>query len=99
MKLLFDQNLSPRLPRLLADLYPDSAHIRELGMRDATDTQIWVRIYLTNQAPERMICQGVLPGAKGVSNGTLQRGQASCGIYLSVWARSASHVDVNSLPR
>jgi predicted nuclease of predicted toxin-antitoxin system len=41
MKLLFDQNLSPRLPRLLADLYPDSAHIRELGMRDATDTQIW----------------------------------------------------------
>ena len=41
MKLLFDQNLSPRLPRLLADLYPDRAHIRELGMRDATDTQVW----------------------------------------------------------
>ena len=40
MKLLFDQNLSPRLPQLLADLYPDSAHIRELGMRDATDTEI-----------------------------------------------------------
>jgi predicted nuclease of predicted toxin-antitoxin system len=41
MKLLFDQNLSPQLPRLFADLYPDSAHIRDLGMRDATDTQIW----------------------------------------------------------
>lgn len=41
MKLLFDQNLSPRLPRLLADLYPDSEHIRELGMREATDTQVW----------------------------------------------------------
>ncbi len=41
MKLLFDQNLSPRLPSLLVDLYPDSAHIRELGMREATDTQIW----------------------------------------------------------
>lgn len=41
MKLLFDQNLSPRLPRLLADIFPDSAHIRELGMRDATDTVIW----------------------------------------------------------
>jgi predicted nuclease of predicted toxin-antitoxin system len=41
MKLLFDQNLSPRLPGLLADLYPDSAHIRELGMRDSTDTEIW----------------------------------------------------------
>ncbi len=24
MKLLFDQNLSPRLPRLLADIFPDS---------------------------------------------------------------------------
>lgn len=41
MKLLFDQNLSPRLPRLLVDLYPDSVHIREIGLRDATDTQIW----------------------------------------------------------
>jgi len=41
MKLLFDQNLSPRLPRLLADIFPDSAHIRELGMRDAADTIIW----------------------------------------------------------
>lgn len=41
MKLLFDQNLSPRLPSFLADLYPDSAHVRDLGMRDATDTVIW----------------------------------------------------------
>lgn len=41
MKLLFDQNLSPRLPKLLADIFPDSAHIREFGMREATDTQIW----------------------------------------------------------
>jgi len=42
MKLLFDQNLSPRLPRLLSDLYPDSAHVREVGLRDATDTVIWI---------------------------------------------------------
>ena len=41
MKLPFDQNLSPRLRHLLADLYPDSAHIRDLGMRDSTDTEIW----------------------------------------------------------
>lgn len=26
---------------LLVDLYPDSAHVRELGMRDSTDTEIW----------------------------------------------------------
>jgi predicted nuclease of predicted toxin-antitoxin system len=41
MKLLFDQNLSPRLSRILADLYPDSLHVREIGMREATDTAIW----------------------------------------------------------
>jgi len=41
MKFLFDQNLSPRLPRLLADIYPESLHVREIGMREATDTEIW----------------------------------------------------------
>jgi predicted nuclease of predicted toxin-antitoxin system len=41
MKLLFDQNLSPRLPRLLADIYPDSVHVREIGLRDANDSTIW----------------------------------------------------------
>jgi len=41
MKFLFDQNLSPRLPRLLSDLYPDSVHIRDIGLRDETDTVIW----------------------------------------------------------
>ncbi|RKZ92241.1 MAG: hypothetical protein DRR19_04855 [Candidatus Parabeggiatoa sp. nov. 1] len=41
MKLLFDQNLPPRLPRLLADIYPDSIHVREIGFREATDTEIW----------------------------------------------------------
>ena len=41
MKLLFDQNLSPRLPRLLADIYPKSVHIRDIGLRDAIDAEIW----------------------------------------------------------
>jgi predicted nuclease of predicted toxin-antitoxin system len=41
MKLLFDQNLPPRLPRTLADIYPESVHVREIGMRDAADTEIW----------------------------------------------------------
>jgi predicted nuclease of predicted toxin-antitoxin system len=41
MKLLFDQNVSPRLARLLADIYPDSLHIREVGLRDAGDAEIW----------------------------------------------------------
>jgi predicted nuclease of predicted toxin-antitoxin system len=41
MKLLFDQNLSPRLPRLLSDIYADTAHVREIGLRDASDIVIW----------------------------------------------------------
>lgn len=41
MKLLFDQNLSPRLPRLLADIYAESTHVREVGLRDADDLIIW----------------------------------------------------------
>ena len=41
MKLLFDQNLSPRLCRLLSDIYPGSVHVRDLGLRDADDVTIW----------------------------------------------------------
>ena len=41
MKLLFDQNLSPHLPSLLADIYAESIHVREVGMRDADDSAIW----------------------------------------------------------
>ena len=32
LKLLFDQNLAPRLARSLADLYANSAHVRELEL-------------------------------------------------------------------
>ncbi len=41
MKLLFDQNLSPRLPPLLADVFPQSVHVREVGLRDVGDSEIW----------------------------------------------------------
>ena len=41
MKLLFDQNLSPRLARRLADIYVDSVHVRDIGLRDADDSAIW----------------------------------------------------------
>lgn len=41
MKLLFDQNLSPQLPRRLADLYPGSDHVFELGLGEADDIEVW----------------------------------------------------------
>ena len=41
MKLLFDENLSPRLPRLLADLFPNSLHVRDVGMKATDDPIVW----------------------------------------------------------
>ncbi len=41
MKLLFDENLSPRLCRLLGDVYPGSTHVRDIGLRGAQDERIW----------------------------------------------------------
>jgi predicted nuclease of predicted toxin-antitoxin system len=41
VKLLFDENLSPRLVGDLAPHWPDSTHIELLGMRGASDAAIW----------------------------------------------------------
>ena len=41
MKLLFDENLSPKLPRLVAATFPGSQHVRELGLKGQTDEEIW----------------------------------------------------------
>ncbi len=41
MKLLFDQNLSFKLCRQLADVFPNSSQVRLLGMEEATDPVIW----------------------------------------------------------
>ncbi len=41
MKLLFDQNLSPRLVDRLADIYPNSNHLYNLGLDTAEDSIVW----------------------------------------------------------
>ena len=41
MKLLFDQNLSHRLVGLLEDLFPNSIHVRQIGLHEADDLTIW----------------------------------------------------------
>jgi predicted nuclease of predicted toxin-antitoxin system len=41
MKLLFDQNLSPRLPQMLAVEFPGSAHVREFGLARGADPVVW----------------------------------------------------------
>ena len=41
MRLLFDENLSPELPRLLACEFSNSSHVRDLGLVGADDSVIW----------------------------------------------------------
>ena len=41
MKLLFDENLSPKLPGLMAPLFPGSRHVRECGMLGQPDEDVW----------------------------------------------------------
>jgi len=41
VKLLFDQNLSHHLVRQLADCYPESTHVRDVGLRRADDEAVW----------------------------------------------------------
>lgn len=41
MRLLFDENLSFRLVRALAEPFPGSAHVREVGLLGAPDEEIW----------------------------------------------------------
>ena len=37
MKLLFDENLPPKLPNRLDDLFPNSLHVRDVGMKATID--------------------------------------------------------------
>jgi len=41
VKLLFEQNLSPRLPARLADRFPGSDHVDPLGLAAVDDAEVW----------------------------------------------------------
>jgi predicted nuclease of predicted toxin-antitoxin system len=41
LKLLFDENLSFRLPKSACPPWPDSVHVRDVGLEAATDSQVW----------------------------------------------------------
>jgi len=41
MKLLFDQNISFRISRILSDHFPEAKQVRELQLEDCTDSEIW----------------------------------------------------------
>lgn len=41
MTLLLDQNLSYRLVAALHKEFPGSQHVRDVGLKDATDEAVW----------------------------------------------------------
>ncbi len=41
MRLLIDQNLSPKLVTRLDNLFPDSIHAQNVGLDTAADTKLW----------------------------------------------------------
>jgi predicted nuclease of predicted toxin-antitoxin system len=41
VKLLFDENLSHKLARHLSDIFPDSIHVRNIGLKAADDPLVW----------------------------------------------------------
>jgi len=42
LKLLFDENLSPRLALAVSDIFPGSRHIEDCGLLAATDEEVWL---------------------------------------------------------
>ena len=41
MKLLFDQNISHRILPNIQDIFPNAKQVRELGLENLTDKEIW----------------------------------------------------------
>lgn len=41
MKLLFDQNISIRLLKLISDAFPEAKQVKEVGLENCSDSEIW----------------------------------------------------------
>ena len=69
MRLLFDQNLSPRLTELLSDIYPDSTHVQTVELDRAGDDEVWnyahqnrlILVTKDTDFHERSVIQGAPP--------------------------------------
>jgi predicted nuclease of predicted toxin-antitoxin system len=83
VKLLFDQNLSPRLAQALGDLYPGSIHVQDLHLDRAPDDLLWdvaLResfVIVTRDADfaDRSLLAGRLPKVVWVRVGNCTTGQ------------------------
>ena len=51
VRLLLDENLSERLLPMILDRFPDSSHVRLLGLGGAEDLVIWEKARLQGDLP------------------------------------------------
>lgn len=41
MRLLFDQNISYRITKIISKTFPEAKHVSQVGLQDSTDMGIW----------------------------------------------------------
>jgi predicted nuclease of predicted toxin-antitoxin system len=85
MKLLFDQNLSPKLVKRLTDLFPDSSHVQSEGLDCASDDQVWEHARLKGFA--------VVSKDADYNNLSVVRGSPPKVIWLVLGNCSTAHVE------
>ena len=81
MRLLFDQNLSPRLIDLLSDVYPGCAHVQSANLDRAPDEAVWnyakeqgfIIVTQDTDFHERSVLAGAPPKSSGYAGETVPR--------------------------
>jgi predicted nuclease of predicted toxin-antitoxin system len=91
VKLLLDENLSPRLVASIGDQYPGSAHVEDCGLLAASDEQVW-RFALENgltiltkdsDFSERSVLDGCPPKVIWLRIGNCKTAQAGLALRSS----------------
>lgn len=85
MKLLFDQNLSPKLVNRLADLFPNSSQVQSLGLDSADDDQVWEHARLNGFA--------IVTKDEDYNNLSVIRGSPPKVIWLQLGNCTSGHVE------
>ena len=96
MRLLFDENLSPRLVEVLAAEFPDSGHVGRVGLQGADDRLIWLHARAAGLAivskdtdfRDRSVREGSPPKVVW-----LDVGNAGTGVIAKLLARERSAVE------
>ena len=65
MKLLFDENVSPKLVDHLSAEFPGSEHVRNVGLTAAEDQQVWEYAREHGFAAVQVVCYSARSASTG----------------------------------